>query len=86
MGYFFVPFPLGVLESVPGDVFEHAESIDTFFRNIFSGSKNRHFSSVGVRAILPKRTKFLKVLKLAFFTRLSPDGPQFVANITWESF
>ena len=46
----------------------------------------RHFSPVGVRAILPKMTKFLKLLKLAFFTRLSPYGPRGVANITWESF
>ena len=37
VGYFFVP----------GYVFGHAESIGTFFMNIFSRSKNRIFSSGG---------------------------------------
>ena len=47
VGDFFVPGPLGGLKSVQGNVFGHAESIDTFFMNICWGSRNRIFSSGG---------------------------------------
>ena len=89
MGYFFVPCPLGSLKRVPGDVFGHAELIETFKRNIFSGSKNRLFPPWGYGQFCqkwPNFAQFWKILKFAFFTRLSPFGPQGVENITWESF
>ena len=72
VGYFFVPVPLGGLKSVPWDVFGHSELIATFFMQNFWGSKNRNFSSGGVGAIGPILTNFDQILKLAFFTRLSP--------------
>ena len=89
MGYFFVPCPLGSLRRVPGDVFGHAELIETFNRNIFSGSKTRLFPPWGYGQFCqkwPNFAQFWKILKFAFFTRLSPFGPQGVENITWESF
>ena len=45
VGDFFVAGPLGGLTSVQRDVLGHAESIGTFFMNIFCGSKNRIFFS-----------------------------------------
>ena len=88
MGYFFVPCPLGSLRRVPGDVFGHAKLIETF-RNIFSGSKTRLFPPWGYGQFCqkwPNFAQFWNILKFAFFTRLSPFGPQGVENITWESF
>ena len=86
VGYFFVRCPLGGLKSVPKDVFRHVKLIETFFKNIFSGSKNRLFPPWGYGPFFPKMAKFCKIFKFAFFTWLSPYGPQGVKNITWESF
>ena len=52
------PDPLGGLKSVPGNVFGHAESIGTFFINIFWESKIRNFFLGGVGGIGSKMTKF----------------------------
>ena len=71
VGDFFVAGPLGGLTSVQRDVLGHAESIGTFSMNICCGSKNRNFSSGGVRAIGPNLTNFDQILNLLFFTRLS---------------
>ena len=73
VGYSFVPGPLEGLKIVPGYVFGHADSIDTFFINICWGSKNSIFSNGGEQG---DKVKNDQILKLTFFTRLSPSGPR----------
>ena len=85
-GLFLCPLSLGRPEKCPRGCFKTRWIDWDLFQEYFFGVQKSTFSSVGVRAILPKMAKFWKIFKFAFFTRLSPYGPQVVENITGESF
>ena len=85
-GLFLCPLSLGRPEKCPQGCFQTRWIDWHLFQEYFFRVQKWTFSSVGVRAILPKMAKFWKIFKVAFFTRLSPYGPQGVENITGESF
>ena len=85
-GLFLCPLSLGRPEKCPQGCFQTRWIDWDLFQEYFFRVQKSTFSSVGVRAILPKMAKFCKIFKFAFFTWLSPYGPQGVKNITWESF
>ena len=85
-GLFLCPLSLGRPETSPRRCFQTRWIDWHLFQEYFFGVQKSTFSSVGVRAILPKMAKFWKIFKFAIFTRLSPYGLQGVENITGESF
>ena len=66
VGYFFVPCPLGGLKSVPGDVFRHAELINTFTGIFLRGPKIDFFLRGGT-GNFAKNDQILKNFRVCIF-------------------